>query len=184
MSAETAGDVALECGWGRLVFGQTFSDWDSLACLLRSEELGQRDVCLYHPEPHVLVSRSPQELFVDPSHTYRRELADDAGEWMSEPAPGVVVRPLAGRADADAVNGLYAQAGMVTAPPEVMERNQESLTFSYLVAEDLSTGALLGTATGIDHVAAFGDPEGGSSLWCLAVDQRCSRPGVGAALVS
>src|SRR5690606_6164813 len=36
---------------------------------------------------------------------------------------------------------------------------------------------------GVDHVAAFGDPEGGTSLWCLAVDAHSSRPGVGAALV-
>ena len=27
----TAYDVALECGWGRLVFGQTFSRGDTLA---------------------------------------------------------------------------------------------------------------------------------------------------------
>jgi GNAT-family acetyltransferase (TIGR03103 family) len=184
VSAGTGRDVALECGWGRLVLGQTFSDWDSLAALLRSEARGQRDVCLYHPEPHVLVSRSPQELFVDPSYTYRRQLVDGDGDEASHSAPGVVVRPMAGRADAEAVNGLYAKVGMVTAPSELMEANQDSLTFSYLVAEDTSTGAVVGTVTGIDHVAAFGDPEGGSSLWCLAVDQSCSRPGVGAALVS
>ena len=184
MSADTAGDVALECGWGRLVFGQTFSDWDRLAALLRSEELGQRDVCLYHPEPHVLVSRSPQELFVDPSYTYRRRLAGGDGEELARAPAGVVVRAMAGRDDAEAINGLYLKAGMVTAPPELMAANQDSITFSYLIAEDTSTGAVVGTVTGIDHVAAFGDPEGGSSLWCLAVDPRCSRPGVGATLVS
>jgi GNAT-family acetyltransferase (TIGR03103 family) len=35
---------------------------------------------------------------------------------------------------------------------------------------------------GVDHVAAFDDPEQGCSLWCLAVDPRTSRPGVGEAL--
>ena len=36
---------------------------------------------------------------------------------------------------------------------------------------------------GLNHAKAFQDPEGGSSLWCLAVDPQCSRPGVGEALV-
>ncbi|MCP5853957.1 GNAT family N-acetyltransferase, partial [Klebsiella pneumoniae] len=30
---------------------------------------------------------------------------------------------------------------------------------------------------------AFDDPEHGSSLWCLAVDPHCTRPGVGEVLV-
>ncbi len=34
----------------------------------------------------------------------------------------------------------------------------------------------------MDHVEAFADPEGGTSLWCLAVHPTTSRPGVGEAL--
>jgi GNAT-family acetyltransferase (TIGR03103 family) len=36
--------------------------------------------------------------------------------------------------------------------------------------------------TGVDHELAFGDPDGGSSLWALAVDPRSRQPGVGEAL--
>jgi GNAT-family acetyltransferase (TIGR03103 family) len=178
-------DVALECGWGRIVFGQTFADDHALAAELRAEELGQRDICLYHPEAHVLVSRAPHELFVDPSYTYRRRLDDegDAG-LVPRPAAGVVIRCLAGRDDAEAVNRLYGQAGMVLAPPEVIEANLEDEAFCYLVAEDVARKAVVGTVTGIDHVHAFDDPDGGSSLWCLAVDPLSSRPGLGVALVS
>ena len=181
-------DVALECGWGRVVFGQTFADDHALAAELRAEELGRRDVCLYHPEAHVLVSRAPHELFVDPSYTYRRRLdgggGGGGGEPVRRPLAGVVIRPLAGRDDAEAVNRLYAQAGMVMAPTEVIEANQESETFCYLVAEDVARRAVVGTVTGIDHVHAFGDPDRGASLWCLAVDPLSSRPGLGVALVS
>jgi len=35
----------------------------------------------------------------------------------------------------------------------------------------------------VDHVLAFGDPEGGASLWCLAVDAQDAPPGTGEALV-
>ncbi|HSH23357.1 MAG TPA: N-acetylglutaminylglutamine synthetase [Acidimicrobiales bacterium] len=179
-----ARDVALECGWGRLVFGQTFADDLTLAAVLRAEEPGRRDVCLYHPEPHVLVSRAPHELFVDPSHTFRRSLVPDVGGLAARPAPGVVIRPLAGPADADGVNHLYARAGMVRAPSQVLVANQDDPTFCHLVAEEAARGSLVGTVTGIDHRLAFGDPEAGASLWCLAVDQLSSRPGLGAALVS
>ena len=40
----------------------------------------------------------------------------------------------------------------------------------------------VGTVTGVDHERLFGDPEGGSSLWTLAVDPAAGLPGVGAAL--
>ena len=183
-------DVALECGWGRLVFGQTFSDDHALAAELRAEELGQRDVCLYHPEPHVLVSRVPHELFVDPSYTFRRSLlpepdpAERDPGLTSRPPPGVVIRPLAGLGDAEAVNRLYARAGMVMAPSEVLVANQDDPRFCHLVAEDTARSAVVGTVTGVDHRQAIGDPDAGASLWCLAVDPLSSRPGLGAALVS
>ena len=38
---------------------------------LRDEAEGTRDICLYARDPHVLVAKAPQELFVDPSYTYR-----------------------------------------------------------------------------------------------------------------
>ena len=64
-------DVVLELGWGRLIFGQTFADQDRLAAVLAHEEHGRRDICIYARESHVLVARSPAQLFIDPSHTYR-----------------------------------------------------------------------------------------------------------------
>jgi GNAT-family acetyltransferase (TIGR03103 family) len=174
-------DVALECGWGRLIYGQTFATHDDLVAEVSREEPGRRDICVYVREPHVLVSRAPQELFIDPSHTYRKWLHQHLP--TTDPMRGVVVRDLRGVADADAVNRIYTAAGMVTAPTEVLWSNQRTPTFTYLVAEDIETGTVVGTVTGIDHRHAFNDPEDGTSLWCLAVDPQTARPGVGAALV-
>lgn len=178
MSEQT--DVALDLGWGRLVVGRTFTDEQALAELLRTEELGQRDICLYHREPHVLVSRFPHELFVDPSHTYRRTLDTEIG---ARPAPGVLVRTM--RSDpheADAVNRIYASVGMVPAPIDVLLANNQDPAYTYLVAEDTASGDVVGTVTGIDHVEAFRDEERGSSLWTLAVDPQTHRTGVGESL--
>jgi GNAT-family acetyltransferase (TIGR03103 family) len=178
---EVRPEVALECGWGRLLFGQTFASHDVLLDAVSTEEPGRRDICLYVREPHVLVSKAPQHLFIDPSHTYRLWLHQH--RVGHDPIAGVIVRDLRSEADADAVNRIYTAAGMVTAPTEVLWANQRTSTFAYLVAEDADSGRVIGTVTGVDHRHAFDDPEDGTSLWCLAVDPQTTRPGVGAALV-
>ncbi|NDL57307.1 N-acetylglutaminylglutamine synthetase [Phytoactinopolyspora mesophila] len=174
-------DVAMDCGWGRLLFAQTFDDDDELINLLRAEEEGRRDIAMYVPDPHVLVSRAPDELFIDPSMTYRLEL--HRYRPRRELIPGVVVSTMSDASDAEEVNRIYAARHMVPADPDLMWSNQRTRTFTYLVAKDEHTGAVIGTVTGIDHVLAFDDPDQGTSLWCLAVDPLTPVPGVGEALV-
>ena len=171
-----AADVVLECGWGRIVFGQTFTSAERLRAALRGEESGRRDICIYPREPHVLVASAPTELFLDPSHTYRLDLRTvrPAG-----PTSAAVVRPLVSAPDADAVNAVYATAGMLRADPSLLLDNAAGPVFTYLVAAEPGTGQVVGTVTGVDHVAAFGDPEGGTSLWCLAVDPQSRLAGIG-----
>ena len=178
--AEIERDVALDCGWGRLIFGQTFDDQDVVRRVLLEEEPGRRDIAVYLRDPHVLVASAPDELFIDPSLTYRLWL--HRYRPAREPARGIVVRKMRTQEDAEAVNRIYAANGMMTADPAVMWRNQLTQAFTYLIAEDPQTGRVIGTVTGVDHSHAFNDPESGSSLWCLAVDPQATRPGVGQAL--
>ncbi|MFC4148295.1 N-acetylglutaminylglutamine synthetase [Micromonospora mangrovi] len=178
------GGVVLDCGWGRLVFGQTFTEQVAVAHVLRSEAAGARDICIYLRDPHVLVSRLPDELFIDPSLTYRLPLGGQRPPATeSAEVPGLTVRPLRDAEDADAVNRIYARNGMVTAPVEVLVDNAGTDRFLHLVAE-ATTGEIVGTITGVDHVAVFADPENGASLWCLTVDFNTAPPGTGQALLS
>ncbi|MEV2237126.1 N-acetylglutaminylglutamine synthetase [Micromonospora sp. NPDC049891] len=199
----TGADVIVDCGWGRLVFGQTFADQSAVADVLRSEAAGARDICIYLRDPHVLVSRLPDELFIDPSLTFRLPLGGDRrgprpGAGTTEEAgtaetpapldgrnelPGVRIRRLRDAADADAVNRIYAANGMVTAPVDVLVDNAATDRFLHLVAEAV-TGEIVGTITGIDHVAVFDDPDNGASLWCLTVDFNQAPPGTGQALIT
>jgi GNAT-family acetyltransferase (TIGR03103 family) len=179
---EPARNVTVDCGWGRVVFGQTFEDHDLLAATLADEQAGRRDVCLYAPEAHVLVSQYPDQLFIDPSHTFRL-LLDDDDRVNAEPSLPLDIDPLRGDDDAESINHIYARCGMVAAPTTTLLENQRSEAFIYLLARDRGTGATVGTVTGIDHTAAFGDRHGGTSLWCLAVDPQSPVPGVGEALV-
>ncbi|WP_373694893.1 N-acetylglutaminylglutamine synthetase [Kineococcus terrestris] len=178
---DMAEDVVLDMGWGRLVFGQTFTDQRAVVDALRAEETGERDIAMYVRDPQVLVGLAPHELFVDPSYTYRLPL--QRYRPPRDRNPDVFVRMVRDRAELDEVNRLYAANGMVRSDPDVMWANHRTRTFTYLVAEDTRTRRIVGTVTGVDHVLAFGDPDEGCSLWCLAADPQAAPRGVGEALV-
>ncbi|WP_416054107.1 N-acetylglutaminylglutamine synthetase [Oceanibaculum sp.] len=174
-------DAAIDCGWGRLIFAHTFTDGDRLVELLREEPAGRRDIAFYVHEPHVLLAKAPQALFLDPSHTYRLQMS--AYRPARRRPKGFAVRRLRTIADAQAVNDIYAGRGMVQVDPAFFWTNRMKKHLTFLVAEDLATGKVLAAVTGIDHVNAFRDPENGSSLWSLAVDPQAPYPGIGEAMV-
>jgi GNAT-family acetyltransferase (TIGR03103 family) len=176
-----AADVVLDLGWGRLVFGQTFGDLRGIVDALRAEESGRRDICIYPRDPHVLVGLAPDELFIDPSYTFRLDL--HRYRPRAELIRDVFVRTVTSAAEMAQINEIYALNGMVLADSATMWANHRTRAFTYLVAEDRRTGKIVGTVTGVDHQLAFGDPEGGTSLWCLAVHAQDAPPGTGEALV-
>lgn len=177
----TTKDFVLDCGWGRLIFGQTFDRPETLIAALQGELPDRRDIAVYIRNPHVLLANAPQEIFLDPSHTYRLALST----YRSSPGStsGFFIRRLTCKSDADEINRIYAARGMVPVPSEFFWTGRSTRSICYFLAEDESTGEVLGTVTGVDHYRVFNDPERGSSLWCLAVDPQCRQPGVGEALV-
>lgn len=174
-------DCTVDCGWGRLLFGQTFADPKTLADALREEGPDRRDIACYVNDPHVLIAQAPLELFLDPSHMFR--LALDAYEPSKRGQRAFQVRRLADARDIDAISRIYSTRHMVSAPPDFYERHRDDETLVHLVAEDVRTHEIIGVVTGVDHVLAFNDQERGSSLWCLAVDAQSRHPGVGETLV-
>ncbi|OYW40582.1 MAG: GNAT family N-acetyltransferase [Brevundimonas sp. 12-68-7] len=174
-------NAVLDCGWGRLLFAQTFATAEPLIEALRAEGPDRRDIAFYVRNPHVLLAQAPQEVFLDPSHTYRLDLAIYRAS-RRQPR-GFTVRRLTSERDAEAVNDIYARRKMVPVPPDFFWSRRDDRTLTYFVAEDTTTGRVIGTVTGVNHVRAFDDPECGSSLWCLAVDPQATQPGIGEALV-
>lgn len=174
-------DVVLECGWGRLIFAHTFSDQRKLVRTILEESSGRRDIAFYLRDPHVVLALAPQEIFMDPSHTFRLWL----DRYQPDPSTGkqLVIRRVQTREDCRRINTIYAGRGMVVTDENFLWKHRHSRSIVPLVAEDLATQQIVGTVTGIDHKRAFNDPENGSSLWCLAVEPQCQLPGVGEALV-
>ena len=180
-SDDMASEAVVDCGWGRLIAGQTFSDPAAIAACLLEERAGQRDIAFYVDKPHVVVAQAPQQLFVDPSEAYRL--------WLSAYRPQTAARrPFTlrrwrTRADLAAVNALYRGRGMVSVDAARLWRRRADRKLIYAVAEDRVSGEILGVAMGVDHVEAFGDPGQGSSLWSLAVARQAPYGGIGESLV-
>jgi GNAT-family acetyltransferase (TIGR03103 family) len=171
---------AIHCGWGRLLIGHTYPDATALAESLLGEQPGERDIALYVAAPHQVLAHAPQQLFLDPSDTLRL--------WFTDYRParrsfrGFRIRRAQNDADWQAINCLYQTRGMLPIDPAKLTPYNEGGP-TYWLAEDEDSGAVIGSVMGLNHQRAFRDPENGSSLWCLAVDPQCSRPGVGEVLV-
>ena len=174
-------NAVADCGWGRLLFAQTFEDPKELVASLCDEETNRRDIVLYVAEPHVAVSLAPQEVFLDPSHTFRLWL--DRYRPAHLRARGFNIRLMNSQEDAEAVHNLYIRRHMVPPDTDFLVGHRASRLLTYLLAEDAESGLVIGTVMGVDHKSAFGDPERGTSLWALAVDPQASVPGIGQALV-
>jgi len=186
-------DAWIDVGWGRLIFGHTYTSNEKLVEDLLAEGQGQRDIAIYLRDPHVVLSLAPHRLFLDPSHTYRL-WRDRYRPADKPPPPGVHIRRIKSRAEAEAVNRIYEARRMVMAPPERMLDQAASRLWAYFIAEadipvehpaggEGGERRVVGTVLGIDHVEAFNDPERGASFWCLAVDPQAEMPGLGQALV-
>lgn len=176
----TPSPQAIHCGWGRLLLGQTYPDAQTLAQALLEEDRGERDIALYVAAPQQVLAYAPQQLFLDPSDTLRVNFSDY--RQAKRAFRGFRIRRASSSADWQGLNALYSQHKMLSVDPERLTPAEDGGP-TYWLAEDSHSGAIIGGVMGLDHHKAFADPEQGCSLWCLAVDADCRRPGVGESLV-
>ncbi|SEB64351.1 GNAT-family acetyltransferase TIGR03103 [Pseudomonas saponiphila] len=172
--------IALHCGWGRLLIGHTFPDPGSLAAELLNEQPGERDIALYVAAPQQVLGLEPAQLFLDPSDTLRLWFSDY--RQATRVFRGFRIRRAQSEADWQAINRLYQSRAMLPIDSQRLTPRHQGGPV-YWLAEDEDSGAVIGSVMGLNHHKAYQDPEHGSSLWCLAVDPDCSRPGVGEVLV-
>jgi GNAT-family acetyltransferase (TIGR03103 family) len=174
-------DAFVEMGWGRLVFGHTFEDNARIVETMTRFGYDSRDIAMYIIDPHVVVSLAPDQLFLDPSHTFRLWSHD----YTMDPRTRnpFVIQRVSSRREADEINRIYGACHMKGADPEFILDRRAGKLRTYMIAKDLAQDRIIGTVTGVDHVAAFNDPEKGASLWSLAVDPQSDFPGVGISLV-
>ena len=57
--------ATVDCGWGKLIFAQTFAEPEAGAKELLDEGSGRRHIAMYVQDPHVILAQAPQALFMD-----------------------------------------------------------------------------------------------------------------------
>src|SRR3546814_16077375 len=62
--------ATVDCGWGRLLFGQTFDGPEQLAARLVEETIGEPTIAFFVPQPPVAVSTPPHALFPRPPPSF------------------------------------------------------------------------------------------------------------------
>jgi GNAT-family acetyltransferase (TIGR03103 family) len=173
--------IILQCGWGRLLFGDTFTSPEALANAIQDERADQRDIAMYLVDPHLVINCAPQRIFLDPSNTYRLEL-DDCPQ-ADHPPTGFTIGALRSRAELDEVNRIYSALNMVPVDADYVWHNRDHTAFHYAVARADSSGQILGVAMGADHHACAPHLPQLCSVWAVAVDPQSSIPGIGEALM-
>ncbi len=59
-------NISLDCGWGKLFFGKSFSSVDKLATELKKEKKKERNICFNSPDSQVLLHKYSQDFFINP----------------------------------------------------------------------------------------------------------------------
>ena len=172
--------VILNCGWGRLIFGHTFPTPDSVAAAVLDEEPGKRDIAFYLNDPQIILNCAPQDLFLDPSTSYR--LLKENHQSEASAVPGITISTLSQRSDLEGINSIYKNLNMVPVDPDHVWSRRSSERFRYFLAKHNETGDLLGVVMGVDHTCCFSDLQNSCSLWALGVDPQAGLPGIGEAL--
>ncbi len=174
-------DVVIECGWGRLLFAHTFKSNETIVQLLKDEAKNARDLALYVRDPQIIIANAPQELFIDPSYTFRLIL--ESYEPLKEKKGAFSIRFINTNDDIDSINRIYQTRKMVPIDPDFLHETYKGDFIKYWVAIDDESKDISAVCMGIDHKLAFDDPENGASLWSVAVDPQAKHSGIGLHLV-
>lgn len=170
----------LQCGWGRLIFADTFPSPESLADAILAEHPDQRDIALYLVDPHLVLNCAPQQIFLDPSNTYR--LSMDKYQPSDKEPIGFSIQRLEHKEQLDEINRIYTQLKMVPLHKDYVWENRYARGFTYFIAVQNDTGDVLGVAMGADHQACGEHMPNSCSLWAVGVDPQAELPGVGTSL--
>lgn len=172
-------NASIDCGWGQVVFAHTFDSNEKIAKALCQEKTGTRNIGFYLRDPHVVLAFAPQNLFLDPSHTYRLYFEHYRPARLRP--KGFLIRRAESKKDIQQINKIFVKRKMIPFKKSFSDFRSKKLAI--FVAEDIESNKIIGSVLGLDHQSIFNDPEGGTSLWSLAVEPETKLVGVGEYLV-
>ena len=172
-------NTVLDCGWGKLMFGETFIKTEKLATELKKERKKERNIVFYPLDPQILLTRYPQEFFLNPAYTYKIDLQSfplRRGKQSS-----FSIRKLQTIEDLEQLNTVYEKMKMQPLRMSWFEEKKEGISI-FLVINNANDQVLGGVMT-LDHYVIFKDPKKSCSIWSLVVDSDAPYAGIGKSLV-
>lgn len=168
----------IDCGWGRLIFGETYSRTEKLASDIKKERKLGRNILFYPLDPQMLLTHYPQDFFLNPSYTYKLDLEEFSVRRVHSP---FTVRKAESEKDITRLNDIYKKMKMT--PLRTGWWNEKEESVSVWVVEENENKTLCGGVILVDHYTAWKDPKKSVSIWALVVDSNAQYPGIGKALI-
>jgi GNAT-family acetyltransferase (TIGR03103 family) len=173
-------NIAIDCGWGKLILGESFSSVDKLASELKKERKKERNICFNSPDSQVLLHQYSQNFFINPAYTYALDIENFSIRRSKRKS--FSLRAVQSENDITELNKVYSKLGMQEFRANWWsEKKPESL--SLFVAVDSQSQKIIGGIMLVDHFVAIKNSHKTASIWSVAVDPDCHIAGVGKSLI-
>ena len=173
-------NIALDCGWGKLFLGRTFSSPDKLAMEFKKEKKKERNLCFNSPDSQVILHKYAEKFFINPAYTYALDLEKFSARRVTRKT--FSLRMAASEDEISELNTVYKKLGMQPFRENWWSEKRPEGVF-VVVAVDAQTQKIIGGAMGIDHFLACKCPEKVASIWSVAVDPDSHIAGVGKSIL-
>lgn len=178
-------NISLDCGWGKLIFGKTFSSVDKLATELKKEKKKERNIVFNSPDAPVLLHKYSQDCFINPAYTYALDLENFTQRRSVRKV--FFIRLAQSEEEIQQLNTIYEKLGMQKFRGNWWSEKKPDDVLVWVVVEKNknpeNSEKIIGGALTIDHFSAFKDNKKASSIWSLAIDPDVHIAGVGKSLM-
>jgi len=172
-------NVSLDCGWGKLLFGETFFETKKTITELKKERKAERNVLFYPLDPQLMMTSNAQDFFLNPAYIYKLDLKNFSERKISRGT--FSIRKAENQEDIDALNNVYIKMKMLPLRKNWFAEKPDAI--SIYVVEDKKTKEIYGGMMLIDHVVAFQDEKKSTSIWSVVVSSSAPYTGMGKALM-
>ncbi len=172
-------NIIVDCGWGKLLFGETFSDTKKTISELKKERKAERNILFYPLDPQLMMTSHAQDFFLNPAYIYKLDLQNFSERRVSRVT--FAIRKAETQDDVDALNKVYVKMNMLPLHKNWFVDKDKSIEL--YVVEDLATQEIYGGAMVVDHVTAFQDEKKSVSIWSVVISSSAPYSGMGKSLM-
>ena len=172
-------NAILDCGWGKLLFGETFFETKKTISELKKERKTERNILFYPLDPQLMMTSNSADFFLNPAYVYKLDIKNVLNRKISRAT--FVVRKAETEKDIEDLNKIYVKMHMLPLRKNWFSKKDESITV--YVVEDKKTKEIYGGMMLIDHVSAFKDEKKSTSIWSVVITSSAPYSWMGKALM-